>query len=128
MGSETSPNPSDADSSLPTADPQPIWRRALPFALAIGLVGWVLSRLDLRVFVRNLGQVNILAFSGFTAVIVLSVLAADTFATVVVYRRSVAPVSFRDFFAMRGASYLPSILNHHVGQAFVTYFVSRAHG
>jgi len=111
----------------PAAAGQPIWRRALPFVLAVGLVGWVLSRLDLGAFVKNLTEVNVAAFAGFTALIVVSVLAADTFATVIVYRRSVAPVSFRDFFTMRGASYLPSILNHHVGQAFVTYFVARAH-
>jgi hypothetical protein len=42
-----------------------------------------------------------------------------------VYRRTVAPVRFRDLWVLRGASYLPSILNHHVGQAVLTYYLSR---
>ena len=50
------------------------------------------------------------------------------FATTVVYRRTVAPVRFREFWVLRGASYLPSILNHHVGQAFLTYYVARIYG
>jgi len=37
-------------------------------------------------------------------------------------------VGFREFWILRGASYLPSILNHHVGQAILTYYVSRRYG
>lgn len=117
------------DEPLPRSKPtEAWWRRAIPFGIAIALIAFVLSRLDFDVFVSNLTQVNAPAFVGFTAAIVLAVLCADTFATVTIYRRSIARISYRDFFVLRGASYLPSILNHHVGQAFVTYFVSRAHG
>jgi hypothetical protein len=42
-----------------------------------------------------------------------------------VYRRTVAPIPFPAFWVLRGASYLPSLLNHHVGQAFLTYYVAR---
>lgn len=45
----------------------------------------------------------------------------------IVYRRAVAPISFLDFFVLRGASYLPSLLNHHVGQAFIAVSLSRAY-
>jgi len=47
---------------------------------------------------------------------------------VLIYRASVANIRFRDFFVLRGASYLPSILNHHLGQAFITLALSRIHG
>ncbi|MGK4000404.1 lysylphosphatidylglycerol synthase domain-containing protein [Sorangium sp. So ce1024] len=103
-------------------------RRALPFALAIGLVAFVLGRLDLDAFRAALARVDAPLFGALAALFILALLAADTFATVLVYRRLIAPVAFRDFFVLRGASYLPSLLNHHVGQAFITVFLSRAHG
>lgn len=119
----------------PPADPlavpvpsAPVWRRALPFVLALGLIGFVVGRLDLRAFGRHLAAVNAPGFLLFAAVFILALLTADTFATVLVYRRSVAPIRFRDFWVLRGASYLPSMLNHHVGQAFITYSLARRHG
>jgi hypothetical protein len=112
----------------PRADPSPLWRRALPFAIAIGLIAFVLHRVDLHAFARHLASVDAPAFLLFCAVFLLALLTADAFATAAVYRRTVAPVSFRDLWIVRGASYLPSVLNHHVGQAFMTYYLSRAHG
>lgn len=104
------------------------WRRALPFALALGLLAFVLGRLDFAAFAHQLATLHygvfLLSAVGFT----LALLTADTFATVLIYRRTVAKVAFRDFWVLRGASYLPSVLNHHVGQAFVTYFLAREHG
>ncbi len=96
--------------------------------VALALVGFVLSRIDLRAFVRALANVNAPAFLVFALSFVLALLTADAFASAIVYRRTVAPISFREFWVLRGASYLPSILNHHVGQAILTYYVSRRYG
>jgi len=104
------------------------WRVALPFVLAVGLVGVVLGRIDFRDFWAQLGRVSVLPFFGFAVVFVFALCAADSLATVLVYRRSVASIRFCDFFVLRGASYLPSMLNHHVGQAFITVALSRVHG
>jgi hypothetical protein len=93
--------------------------------VAAALVAFVLYRTDLRAFAAALEAVNLLAFSGFTVVFVLSLLTADSFATSIVYRRSVAPIDFKSFWLLRGASYLPSLLNHHVGQAFITLALAR---
>jgi hypothetical protein len=110
------------------ARPQPLWRRLLPFGLAIALIAFVVSRLDYRAFVAHLAAVNAKAFLLFGVVFVLALLSADTFATVIVYRRTIAKVRLRDFWILRGASSLPSLLNHHLGQAFITYFLSRGYG
>jgi hypothetical protein len=72
--------------------------------------------------------VNAPGYLAFTTAFILALLAADSFATVIIYRRAVAPIRFREFLILRGASYLPSLLNHHVGQAFITVTLSRAHG
>ena len=110
-----------------TVSAQPWWRRAIPFVLALGLLAFVLSRLDLATFALHLARVNYPAFIGFAVVFVLALLTADAFATALVYRATIARVSFRDLWLLRGASYLPSLLNHHVGQAFLTWFLSRVH-
>ncbi|WP_437501829.1 lysylphosphatidylglycerol synthase transmembrane domain-containing protein [Sorangium sp. So ce1099] len=123
--------PEPRGGALPEPRAPRLWgraRRALPFALAIGLVAFVLGRLDFGAFRAALSRVDAPLFGAFAAVFILALLAADTFATVLVYRRLIAPVAFRDFFVLRGASYLPSLLNHHVGQAFITVFLARAHG
>lgn len=105
-----------------------IWRTVLPFVVALILVGVVLSRLDLHAFVSHLKRVSSPFFFPAVTIFVIALCAADSFATVLVYRGSVAKIRFRDFFILRGASYLPSILNHHLGQAFITLALSRIHG
>lgn len=116
-------------SERPPAPSAPSWpRRVIPFAVAVALVGWVLSRLDFPTFLRELGRVNHGLYLGFAAVFMVALLVADTFATVAIYRRTIAPIRYRDFFVLRGASYVPSMLNHHLGQAFLTYFMARLTG
>lgn len=112
----------------PEAAPAPAWRRALPFVIAAALIALTLRKVDLRTFVRHLASVNAPAFLGFGLLFVFALLTADAFATTIVYRRSVAPIRFVDFWILRGASYLPSLLNHHVGQVFLTYYIARGYG
>lgn len=111
----------------PPRDRRPLWRRSLPFVTAIALVGFLLCRLDLARFVQHLQRVNYAAFIGFVALFNLALLTADAFATSYVYRRTVCPIRFREFWLIRGFSYLPSLLNHHVGQAWLTWYLSRAY-
>ncbi len=115
----------------PTEAPSPpraFWRRVLPFVVTAALLALVLGRIDFQAFLRCLAAINAPRYLLLIALFLVALLTVDTFATVVVYRRTIAPVRFRDFWVLRGASYLPSILNHHVGQAFITYFLSRNYG
>src|SRR5262245_46947044 len=121
------PREHGAPAFAPSAASVPPWRRALPFLIAAALVAFVLARLDLGSFVHQLGRTNYVAFLSFAFVATLASLTADTFATVGIYRRTVCPVSFQQFFVLRAASYLPSLLNHHVGQAWLTYFISKTY-
>ena len=106
---------------------QPLWRRVLPFVIGAGLVAWVLSRVNWEAFTRALGGVSYLAFFGFIAVFLVALLAADSFATVHVYKRTVPSIRFGPFFLVRGASYLPALLNHHLGQAWLTWLLARVY-
>ena len=113
----THPVPSDLPiQPVPTPEPpgpprdrRPLWRRSLPFVTAIALVGFLLCRLDLARFVQHLQRVNYAAFIGFVALFNLALLTADAFATSYVYRRTVCPIRFREFWLIRGFSYLPSV-------------------
>lgn len=100
----------------------------MPFLIAAGLIAFTLHKVDLQAFARQVAAVNAPAFLGFALLFVLALLSADTLGTAIVYRRSVAPIRFSDFWILRGASYLPSLLNHHVGQVFLTYYIARGHG
>ncbi|MCA9622182.1 MAG: flippase-like domain-containing protein [Myxococcales bacterium] len=127
--SEPTPTTDDPDALVPERphQDQPWWRRLLPFVLGAGLVAWVLSRVDWDAFTTALGRVNHLGFIAFVAGLLLALLAADSFATVHVYRRTVPQLRFGPFFLVRGASYLPSLLNHHLGQAWLTWLLARAY-
>jgi hypothetical protein len=118
-------------SANPPAQPEgaelPLWRRLLPLLVGAVLVGYVLLRIDVRAFVEALASTHYVAFFLFTVAFVCALLVADGSATASVYRRLVAPVRTRDFMVIRGASYLLSLINHHVGQGWLTYFVARAY-
>jgi hypothetical protein len=104
----------------------PLWKRVLPFVVALGLVAFVISRVDYTAFVAALHRTNLAGFFAFTVLFTLALLAVDCFASVNVYRLLVGKISFRELFYLRGASYLPGLLNHNVGQAWLTYAIARA--
>lgn len=113
---------------LPDTGVTPLWRRVLPFVVGGALLAYVFSRIDVRALVNVLAKTNYAGFFAFTAAFALALLAADTWATVEVYRRTIGEVRYRDLFVIRAASYVPSLVNHHVGQAWLTYFLSRVYG
>lgn len=111
----------------PPRDERPLSRRILPFAIAAALIALLYWRLDLHAFVEHLRHVYFPGFFAFTGAFMVLLLSADAVATSYVYRRTICPIPTGEFFLVRGASYLPSLLNHHVGQAWLTWYLSRVH-
>jgi uncharacterized membrane protein YbhN (UPF0104 family) len=116
-----------ASSLLPSTKDKPIWRTILPFVMAAALIGFVLSRLDFDAFLKAIGQVNHLALVAFTVTFLAALLTTDCFGTRETYRRTVADVDYKSLLVLRAASYLPSILSHHLGQAWLTYFLAKVY-
>ena len=103
----------------------PLWRRVLPFLLAGSLLALVLFRIDFDAFVTALRGTNYWAFFAFVFVFNVALLSADSWATAHVYHHTICPVRFREVWLIRGASYLPAMFNHHVGQGWLTYFIAK---
>jgi hypothetical protein len=106
----------------------PLWRRVLPWFVAVALLGAVFSRTDARSVWSNLRSVNLPAYVAFVALFTVTNLACDSLATWRAYRRVHPALPLRDLFVVRGASYLPNLVNYHVGQAYLTYLLSRNYG
>jgi hypothetical protein len=72
-------------------------------------------------------RTNYAAYVLFTFVFLMALLTADAFATAYVYSKTVCPAKFSELFVIRGASYMASVINHHVGQGWLTYFISKTY-
>ena len=100
-------------------------RSALPFFVAAFLLWLLARRLDFDAFFATLANVDLFALLGFAMLWQTVLLAADAFGNFVAYRRTMPQASYIDFYLFRGASYLPGMLNHHLGQAYLTYLQAR---
>jgi hypothetical protein len=120
--------PAEDAASAPAEPPVariPVWRRALPVVLAGALIALVLTRLDLAAFRAALGRTNLPLYLACALGFSIVLLCADCLASTVVYRRLVGPIRIRDLIVLRGASYLPGMLNHNVGTAWLAYAVAK---
>ncbi len=99
----------------------------MPFVFATLLLTWVLLGVDREKVTAAISQAPKLPLFALAFGFVLLILTTDSWATSRVYARTVCPVTFRELFVIRGASYLPSIANHHVGQGWLTYFLAKVY-
>ncbi len=110
-----------------TPPQQVLWKRLAPWGIAVLLLTWLFWRIDVRLLLAQLQDINYLAYIAFLVAFCVVLLITDSIATSYVYRRLLAPITIRDFLKIRAASYLPSVINHHLGQAWITYFLSRTY-
>lgn len=111
----------------PPADAPPLWRRVLPWVFGVALVGFLLTHADLGRVWRSLRAVNPAAYFAFVAASCVATLLTDTLGTWRVYRIVTPALSPGALLAVRGASYLPTTLNYHMGQAYLTYLLARSY-
>lgn len=114
-----------ASSSWQAKSKTALWKRVLPFVVATGLLVYVGLKIDFVHFGMALSKLNYVGYSAFAIAWTMTVTAGDTLGTVTAYRLTTPAVRYGQFYAMRSASYLPGIANHHLGQAFLTYLMSR---
>lgn len=101
------------------------WRRVVPFAIAASLIALVLWRIDHRQFLITINRTNVPLFLAFACTFTVGLLVADCIAGRYVYATLAGPIGLRDLIALRAASYLPGLLNHNIGQAWLTVSIAR---
>ena len=106
----------------------PLWRRLLPWLVAVLFLALALWRVDPGEVARHLGRVSLPAYAAFVGACLAVNLSLDSLASWRVYRLVAPTLRFRDLLVVRGASYLPGTINFHVGQAYLTFLLSRRHG
>lgn len=111
----------------PDVGTTPLWRKVFSIGVTLGLLAWMASSLNLTAFATSLSQINHVAYVAFMFFFVLALLMADSAAIARVYVKYVCDVKYNEILVLRGASYLPSLINYHVGQAWLTWYVARAY-
>jgi hypothetical protein len=92
----------------------------VPFVIAAVLLAVMFSRIDFGAFMAALAGLNVFTF--------LVLLGADALGNFAAYRLTMPNVKYTDFYLFRGASYIPGMVNHHLGQAYLTYLMARLAG
>lgn len=127
MASEAVPRGSTG-LKTPKSSSSTLLRRVVPFVIAAVLLVVTFSRIDFDAFVAALRGLNVFTFLGFVFVWHVVLLGADALGNVAAYRLTMPNVKYTDFVLFRGASYIPGMVNYHLGQAYLTYLLARLAG
>lgn len=100
-------------------------RRAAPWAVAAALLALVFAKTNPASVVASLRSVDPWRYVAFIASFSAINLLCDAVATCQAYRLVSPRLPLRWVLVVRGASYLPSVINYHLGQAYLTYLLSR---
>jgi hypothetical protein len=124
------PLASDGEVRLDPTPPRPVARPSIvrtlvPFAVAAVLLWFLARRVDRAAFVGAIASLEVGPFVAFVAAWGTALLAADALGNRAAYRAAMPSVRWRDFFVFRGASYLPAVVNHHLGQAYMTFLFAK---
>lgn len=103
-------------------------RLAVSVLLAVAALWWCLAHINFGDFLRAIARINHFEFLGFMLAFTVATVAVDSFAIRRVYSRYIGTIDFSTLFALRSTSHLASIVNYHLGQAWLTWLISRNHG
>lgn len=121
------PHAASTPAASPHAQPS-ARRRAAPWAVAAALLALVFAKTNPASVVASLRSVDPWRYVAFIAAFSAINLLCDAVATCQAYRLVSPGLPLRWVLVVRGASYLPSVVNYHLGQAYLTYLLSRRCG
>jgi uncharacterized membrane protein YbhN (UPF0104 family) len=101
-------------------------RAALPWACAVAILWLVFRRVSFHDLRGALSQVPLLPFVALVVGTNSLALFLDSVATAFAFKRLKTPVPFGEVLAIRGATYVLSLINYGVGAGGIVYFVARA--
>lgn len=101
-------------------------KRAWPWAVGLAIVAVLATRVPFDAFGKAIHEGPHLALAAIDLVVILVVLATDTFATWLSLVAVRLRWSMRDVLAVRGATYVLSLLNYAVGQGGIAYYLHKS--
>jgi Lysylphosphatidylglycerol synthase TM region len=99
----------------------------LAWAVTVAILGYLFRTISFAQVWQSMHEAHWWAIPA-SAVIVLAVYLADSFAIMKTFGWFVAPLSYREVLVVRGATYLLALVNYTIGQGAIIYFVNRSRG
>jgi uncharacterized membrane protein YbhN (UPF0104 family) len=122
---ETGSPDAEGMEALPPRTRLPLWRRAIPFLLAGGIMFFLFLRIDVRQCLTALVSAEVSLFiPGLLAFISVTFL-LDTQNLAAVLREFGHPLAFRSALGIRGATYLLMTIDHTLGLGALVYCLKR---
>jgi uncharacterized membrane protein YbhN (UPF0104 family) len=101
-------------------------RTLLPWIVGLALLAWVFWHVPLAGFAEALGTCQLGWLLPTATGTMFGIFLADAFALSRTFTWFTAPLPYREALALRGASYLMSVINYNLGQGMLVLFVNRA--
>ena len=101
--------------------------RLAAWLVTAGMLVYLFSRVPVHEVLEKVGQAAPWLVPA-TVLITLAVYVTDSFAIWKTFGWFVAPMSFRETLALRGATYLLALVNYALGQGAFVYFLNRTRG
>jgi hypothetical protein len=101
-------------------------KRALPWLVGFAIVIVIIARVPFDAFRTHIHDGNHIALAAIDLLVVLVVLATDTFATWIALIAVRLRWSVRDVFVVRGATYMLALVNYAVGQGGMAYYFHKS--
>ncbi len=101
---------------------------ATPWVLSLGVVVFLFGTADLGAVAAAFARADLGAFLAVVAVSVSIMYVVDTLTLVLIFRRLVGWVSFRDMLAFKGVSHFGQALNFSAGAGTMAFLVDRKYG
>ena len=102
-----------------------LWRRLWPWLLGVAILVAIARRVPFAAFQSAIHDGPHLRLFAVDMLVIVAVLFADTFATWVALRVNATPWTGPRVLAVRGATYILSLLNYAVGQGGIAYYLHK---
>lgn len=103
-------------------------RRALPWLLSLGIVGWLASRIHLDEVGAALAHAEHGALLAWMLVFTVLTFVGDSACLTLLFRRLLGQFSFSEVLAVKGVSYFLNAVNYSAGTGSIAYFVHKRGG
>ena len=103
-------------------------KAAIPWALSLAIVGYVLLSLDLEQLQSDIMMADMGRLVGIVASFTFIVFLVDTGTLAVLFRRLIAPVSYKEVLAVKGVSYFFNAINYSAGSGAIALFLKKKRG